>query len=297
MLNIEKTIEKLGLQLYKDRGDQIYYWCPICGDHPNHTHAHFNINRDTGCWHCFRCSSGGNTIESLCKKLNKEGVVADDNYVITKTIEKKEYKPITLSDKAVRYYFDTLTFKPIEDKNFKIETLMKMDVKYDDDLKYNVFMLCKPNGEACGYSIRTSKGYLHNPEGIKIGELLYGYHLVKDATVYVVEGQTDTLRLVEAGYPAVGVLGNHISDDQVELLRRFKKIVLIPDNDDTLLRRRNVGLLGSAGKLIHFAKVFYVIPEKKDIESYPTEDVKSILSNEKPLSMIYSEVIRTTFSP
>ena len=279
MIDIEKTINELGLNLYKEGGDENVYWCPLCGDHPKH--GHLNINQNEGKWHCFYCNAGHYNLEVLCDMLNKNPVVADEAYRRRKHIEgKKKKKKSTLSDRAIRLYFDTLEEKDFRD--FDSETLKKFGVRYDPDIESFIILLCDENDKAIGYSLK-GEGYIHQPENVSIGNILFGLNLVKGDKVCLAEGPTDVMRIYEAGYEAVGVFGNKMTSRQIELLRRFKEITMVVDNDRLLLQH--------AGKLIHFANVYYVVPERKDIQEYNKEEAKKVIEGRKHISQIYSEVI------
>ena len=58
---------------------------------------------------------------------------------------------------------------------------------------------------------------------------------------------------------------------------------MVVDNDRLLLE--------DAGKLIHFANVYYVVPERKDIQEYNKEEAKKVIEGRKHISQIYSEVM------
>jgi len=278
MIDIEKTIEELGLGLYKEGGDENVYWCPLCGDHPNH--GHLNINQNDGRWHCFYCGAGHYNLEVLCDRLNKKPIVADEVYRRRKHIEgKKKKKKSTLSDRAIRLYFDTLEEKEFRD--FDLETLKKFGVRYDSDIESYIILLCDGD-KAIGYSIKGDD-YYHRPDGVPIGDILFGLNIVEGDKVCLAEGPTDVMRIYEAGFEAVGVFGNNITSKQIELLRRFKEITLVADNDRLLLQR--------AGKLIHFANVYYVVPERKDIQEYNKEEAREVIEGRKHISQIYSEVM------
>jgi DNA primase len=279
MIDIQKTIKELGLRLYNDRGDECIYWCPLCGDHS--THAHLNINQDEGKWHCFYCGRGHHDLEVLCKLLDRPTVIADEDYRRRKIINgKKEKKRSVLSDRAIRLYFDTLEERGFRD--FEIQTLREFNMRYDPDLQFPVFLLCDEKNKALGYGIKGDR-YIYQPEHVPIGDILFGLNLVQGNTVCLAEGPTDVMRIHESGFPAVGVLGNNITSNQLSLLRRFNEITLISDNDRLLLQR--------AGKLIHFANVYYVVPQRKDIQKYSKEEAAEVIKGRKHISQIYSEVM------
>lgn len=54
---------------------------------------------------------------------------------------------------------------------------------------------------------------------------------VKDGLVYLVEGIFDTLSLRALGFPVLGNMGLEMSLVKSEILKRFGKVIAIPDND------------------------------------------------------------------
>jgi cold shock CspA family protein len=178
MIDIEKTIKELGLELYKEGGDENVYWCPLCGDHPNHSHAHLSINQNDGRWYCFYCGRGHYNLKVLCDMLHKKPVVADEAYKRRKHIGgKKRKKKSTLSDRAIRIYFDTLEEKDFRD--FEKETLKKFGVRYDPDIDSYIILLRDENDEAIGYSLKKDN-YYHRPDGVPVGSILFGLSLVEN---------------------------------------------------------------------------------------------------------------------
>lgn len=54
-----------------------------------------------------------------------------------------------------------------------------------------------------------------------------------DGLLFVVEGIFDTLSMRSIGLPCVGVMGSSLEKDKGELLKFFKKVICIPDDDAT----------------------------------------------------------------
>lgn len=71
--------------------------------------------------------------------------------------------------------------------------------------------------------------------GFKKSTALFGEDkLVKANKIYVTEGALDALWLRQHGYPAVAVLGAHISKEQIRLLNKLypEEVILCLDNDE-----------------------------------------------------------------
>ena len=71
--------------------------------------------------------------------------------------------------------------------------------------------------------------------GFRKSTVLFGGNLLeKSAKIYVTEGALDALWLRQHGYPAVAVLGAHVSKEQIRLLNTLypEEVILCLDNDE-----------------------------------------------------------------
>ena len=76
--------------------------------------------------------------------------------------------------------------------------------------------------------------YMYSP-GFRKSTVLFGGNLLeKSAKIYVTEGALDALWLRQHGYPAVAVLGAHVSREQIRLLNTLyhEEVILCLDNDE-----------------------------------------------------------------
>ena len=100
-------------------------------------------------------------------------------------------------------------------------------------------------GILVGYAARALKDedgpkYLFPPSehGFRKSHLLFNLHRVlagprRVRTVAVVEGFFDCMRMVEAGFPTVALMGCALSDEQAGLLRAyFRFVALVLDGDN-----------------------------------------------------------------
>lgn len=110
---------------------------------------------------------------------------------------------------------------------------------------------------------------VENPKSI-----LYGIHLVQHDHVIVVEGPMDAWRL---GPGAVALMGAVWTTDQVEGLRRFKRISLIPDNDDAGRRcmERLAAWLRSADSKIEI--IYGLESDPGDLSSAEVDELRGLL--------------------
>jgi len=92
-------------------------------------------------------------------------------------------------------------------------------------------------GEMVAYACRTIVGREQRyklPAGFPKSLDLYNLHTVGESeTVVVVEGFFDTIKVVHAGFPAVGLMGSSLSLRQEQLLvQHFKAVALMFDGDE-----------------------------------------------------------------
>ena len=75
---------------------------------------------------------------------------------------------------------------------------------------------------------------MYSPGFRKSTVLFGGNRLEKSAKIYVTEGAVDALWLRQHGYPAVAVLGAHVSREQIRLLNTLypEEVILCLDNDE-----------------------------------------------------------------
>ena len=91
-------------------------------------------------------------------------------------------------------------------------------------------------GELLAYVGRSldpgEKDRYHFPSGFHKTLELFNLHRVEGSSVCVVEGFMGTMRIHQAGFPVVGLMGRTISDAQLCLLKRFRHVVLMLDGDE-----------------------------------------------------------------
>lgn len=98
-----------------------------------------------------------------------------------------------------------------------------------------------------------------------------------DGVVYLVEGIFDTISLRSLGFSALGNMGLEMSSLKTQILKRFNKVVAIPDNDKAG-RSANPYCRGISNKskiapwIIENNNVFVQLPNKvKDVDDFIKE--------------------------
>ena len=112
------------------------------------------------------------------------------------------------------------------------------------------------NGELKGYICRRQNAtprYMYSP-GFRKSTVLFGADLLwPTECVYVTEGALDAMWLYQHVYPAVAVLGAHVSREQIRVLSKISpaEVVLCLDNDEA-------GQIGIAKALVDMSNNYMV---------------------------------------
>jgi DNA primase len=140
------------------------------------------------------------------------------------------------------------------------------------------------NGVLVGYAARalddTDPKYLFpsSDKGFYKSHLVYNLWRVvpeRPRSVVVVEGFFDVMKVVQAGYPAVGLMGSSLSDRQAELLcERFRHLVIMMDGDEAG-RRATEECLSTLGRRRYVRAV--EVPEGLQPDLLDTENLHELL--------------------
>lgn len=202
------------------------------------------FNLESGLWYCHSCHARGN-IESLTRLL---GLGAFDSseyrlkevYDILRRLESPQTTEHYLPDSSlVRYQIPTPYWRDARD--LTEETIKGFELGAD------------PMGEFVTIPMRTMKGdllgvirrYLAQdavvrykyPRGMKKSHHLFGAWRVARAknakTVVLTEGSIDAMKVWQAGYPGLAILGSEVSVEQVKILQALdvRRVILFFDND------------------------------------------------------------------
>jgi DNA primase len=129
-----------------------------------------------------------------------------------------------------------------------------------------------------GRAIDNSEPKYKLPVGFHKGLVLFNRHAIKGDTVTVVEGFFGALKVAEAGFPVVALMGSTLSDAQERLLRCFKYITLLLDPDAA-------GAAGITEILPRLSKSHYVrvAQNQKPPDEMSVEEIRNTLRYACPL--------------
>lgn len=240
---------ELGIEGIKERGDEITALCPMHIRNVGRPdrNASWGINSNTGLHHCFSCGYKGTFTrlyyditgympgpEVIAEMVvgNLIGAVAeggghvdDDDDDDDEAVE--EWDPgdlIPLSERMLaRRYLNA-------------EAAEVYGVCFDRHRKAWFIPIMRYDGELIGAQYKWADGETMNePGNVPKSETLFGLIQAKSLTdnaVVLVESPLDVVRLAVAGVPSVASYGVAVSKEQVKLLNRhFRMVVLGLDND------------------------------------------------------------------
>jgi DNA primase len=101
--------------------------------------------------------------------------------------------------------------------------------------------------------------------------------LVRERAVVVTEGFFDCMKITQAGYPSVCVMGSDVSDRQADILcARFERMVLFFDGDAAGRQGTDRALvaLGRRGRYVRAV----LLPDGSQPDQLSEEEIKRLLA-------------------
>lgn len=201
--------------------------CPIHND----STPSFKVFTKTNTFYCFGCGIAGGP-KDLVRMLLKLGSNDEAEEVL-----KKEYN---IEDDAIPSIEGLCQRKGLS-VGVVTEMLGWVDVEQGIKIPYMGLLPEQQGNNYPTYKIRSSyTGKKGRPKYYKDGENInipYGLNLVasynRELPLYITEGETDMITLLQAGYQAIGIPGaNAFKQDFVKILDTFGSIVVVLDNDE-----------------------------------------------------------------
>lgn len=252
---IIEILEDAGVEVHRGDGDEVSICCPFCGDRSETEDTRFRlgINVAKGLGHCYNCDWKGRGVVYIARQLCKA-------YGIPFKVKHRRVKDEISrpSDKALRLggglpeeyeSFGRDEADPIGRKvldylkarQVSIKQIVDHEVGYAacGDMAWRaVFPVVGRDGKVHGCVGRAilptmRPKYLNTP-GMK---MLWNTQL-EGRTAVVAEGIFDALRVEQAllrthGMVAVSRLGSAITSLQLDQLKEYEKVIVLPDNDGT----------------------------------------------------------------
>lgn len=309
MLEVTKLLTELGIE-YKSSGSQNVRIKCI---NPNHheTKPSMYIHKETGVIFCFGCGFSGNLFSllgykgiygqdafNLIKNFAKGGITEESirnslyKFISGRSAGKKvlEYPKVRLpqhiSMPVDNYY--------IKSRGITTEDIKKWKIGYVTDKKYYGWVLIPIYQFSIlrTYFLRSVwgsfklYGYEVDEEGKSFGysreDILAGLDFATnfEKKLYISEGIFDAISVSHTRNQSVASLSNRLLPKQLDILKNYKHIVVVPDNDDA-----GYSLVQSALSLTHVSKVSVCkLPEhRKDAGESTLEELLESTYKEIPI--------------
>lgn len=285
-VSFRQVLDRYQVDWLRKSGSELRGKCPI---HQGEGERTFHVNLEKGAFNCFSCRARGNVLDFVAamercsvrdaalKLRDWFGVASDAHPSPTPTA--RQGSATAKSNPAHASDNDQI--------NPPLAFQLRVDPTHDYGKKRGI---TSEKLEEIGAGLCLSKGMfagrfvipLHDEQGRLVGYVgrslsdgepkylfpsrekgFYKSHLVfnlhrvikrvaADEPVVVVEGFFDCLKVEQAGFPCVALLGASLSDVQEELLvSHFNRLVLLFDGDDA-------GRSGAADALVRLARKAFV---------------------------------------
>ena len=304
-VTMRMALDHYGIKLLQKKGSELHGRCPI---HKGKSEDSFNVNLDKNCFQCFAgsCGKRGNVLDfvagmekcsvrdaalKLAGWFSIGGSAAEsescsEQQTNSQLARKKEAvgergepnKPLKFGAlKNVDYLHPYLTERGVSRETaelfgagfFSGRGLMSGRI---------VIPIHNERGELVAYAGRAIDGSEPRyklPEGFHKSLELFNLHRTGEAdTVIVVEGFFDCMKVHQAGYPCVALMGCSLSETQEDLLRGFGGAVLLLDGDEAGRRATDECLL-RLGRCMWVKAV--VVPSGKQPDQLSDDELHDLL--------------------
>lgn len=255
--------DRIGLKHLADGGSgrELVADCPFCGNPDK-----FWANSMTGLWICYKCGENGDAVglvaqlDGMTRDAARNWMIAELADAPSKTIDamrgqifeadlapKQADRPdgpaadlvqlpaefVPVWDAAARTWHVPAYLK---ERGIRLRTAAAFGLGYCEGGRYNnrLIMPLTMDGQLVTFQARSMIGEIPKylaPATDKDGSL-YGYDQAALADeVVLVEGPTDVLGVVQAGFPAIGLTGKTIAPGQVQAIARagYSRVIVMLD--------------------------------------------------------------------
>lgn len=290
-VEVRQVLEEIGYQVELESGGWLCGRCPIHHD----SHRSFAVHEEQGNWVCYaQCGSGSLVglvaeVEGLTPQEARQRVLAlatDVGVEILMDMLRGDREPAEYKKKEqVLLYERGKAHRYILDRGFTVETLRTFDMGWDPETRAVVVPVFD-DGRLVALIKRLvaptdeQQKYDTQPAGFSKGKVLFGLDRVLDDEAIVVEGPLDAIWLHQQGYPGVACLGSALSREQVLLLRRrVRSVILAFDEDDAgeKGRRKATDALMPYMRVRHLRVPQGVGGKKRDVQDCGATELKNLL--------------------
>jgi len=251
LLDVAKLLEHIGIE-YKETGSDYRVKCW----HHDEKIPSMSIHKDGGYFYCFSCQRSGNLFSLLKYHLDLEGVEAlkflstyESGTEDSVTAEQEKFAELknrfrsrVEGRQTLRVVVDLPEHEPAVN-NYYLENIRGftpqeirdwgMGVVQEEPYKGWILIPIYANGILRSYFLRSTMKNRKRYGKFPRKDVLFGIDTAcdRESPIYLVEGIFDMIYLRRAGVQAVAALSNRLYREQVEVLKEFRHVVVVPDND------------------------------------------------------------------
>jgi Toprim-like len=242
---VEDALEALGVEIVGASGDEIQCFCPV--HHLTVGRAQsdprFYMNAESGAALCFTCGWRGN-LTRLVDDLEADLDLED--FEFTAMVQRADRlapgqaegtTPVeeTVDPYVSEYAFTKHPYPPPDElctRHLTMAEAVRLNLRWDHERRLWLIPIYEFYGELVGWQEKGHKHFINVPHGVRKSRSLFGFQAAVGKRVFVVESPLDAARFLRHGYAAVATYGAAMSVDQLKMLTRtFRDIVLAYDND------------------------------------------------------------------
>lgn len=317
-INIPDILKDLGIEYQHAGPKNIRIRC----FNPNHieNNPSMSIHIETGIIFCFGCQEKGNLFTLLnskgfnfeeskhyLKKFLRGGNSDEEvrefleNYVNAREIALAEpnNKEIKIPEHRLLeispYLMVNRGLTPTEIKEWKMGSVT--DITNIEFRKYFgwIYIPIYKNNVLRNYFLRSTFGNGKEYGPYKRNDLLFGIDKFQNTSkkIYITEGIFDSLFFMRTRNQCVAALSNRLLPNQLKILKCYKDIVIVPDND-----AMGVKLIESAHQLMHSSKVSicFLPSHRKDAAECTLEELLESTYKEISINTYFMEKKHGTYS-
>jgi DNA primase len=274
-VTMQMVLDRYAVNWLRKKESELRGRCPI---HKGDGADAFHVNVEKNAFQCFSCKARGNVLDFVAAmeqcsvrdaavKLAEWFSVADGDQKSVTAPAQKPVAPPESGGEGTEAKNKPLTFQLrgvdpdhayLQGRGIRKETAEKFGVGFfpgKGSMSGRVVIpIHNAAGELVAYAGRAIDGSEPKyklPAGFHKSQVVYNLHLVTNQnTIIVVEGFFDCMKVHQAGYPCVALMGSSLSQRQEELLREyFSGVVLMLDGDEAGRRATDECLVRLGRKL------------------------------------------------
>lgn len=304
--DLRSILRSANVEIISQTGTDFLCLCPF---HRNMDTPSFAISYSKGLYICYNPSCGASgTVLDLVKELTGR-----NDYEALRFIQSNK---LTSEQALEQELQDLLEDKP-EFEEFPTDTLVKLheglltkeeaqsylksrkiqpeaweyfNIGYSDKMDMVTVPLYSPDGMSVGIIGRSIKNKeFKNSVNLPRNKTMFNLHRAKreGGTIIVCESAFDVIRLWQAGFPnAVGTLGGHISDINIQNLNKYASTIIIMTDNDQAGRSLGTKIADKLrNKNVLWAKYDHntIYPHlAKDVGDMTDEEIKQCIKNAIP---------------